>query len=133
MTRVSTIGLSDARLAVPFYVLEQEPVVNYVLAGQRIVVFYNPDTLSVLGEKVIASARQVGSTGVFMASVAGRDLTFRMEDGDSLDDAGDQWSSLGEAVSGPLKGTRLTPVVHTDGFWFSWAAFNPGTAVYLGG
>lgn len=123
MTRVSTIGLSDARLAVPFY----------VLAGQRIVVFYNPDTLSVLGEKVIASARPVGSTGVFMASVAGRDLTFRMEDGDILDDAGDQWSSLGEAVSGPLKGTRLTPVVHTDGFWFSWAAFNPGTAVYLGG
>jgi hypothetical protein len=37
---------------------------------------------------------------------------------------------LGQAVAGPLAGTQLTPIVHGDHFWFSWAAFKPDTIIY---
>ena len=34
------------------------------------------------------------------------------------------------AVSGDLEGSQLEELIHTDHFWFSWAAFYPSTAVY---
>jgi hypothetical protein len=37
---------------------------------------------------------------------------------------------LGQAISGPLAGEQLTPVVAVNHFWFSWAAFKPETRVY---
>jgi hypothetical protein len=39
------------------------------------------------------------------------------------------WTSTGEAVSGPLAGARLEPVVHGNHFWFAWAVFFPDTEV----
>ncbi len=40
------------------------------------------------------------------------------------------WNLLGQAVAGPLKGQRLTPVMKVDSFWFGWAAFRPETSIY---
>ncbi|RME46572.1 MAG: DUF3179 domain-containing protein, partial [Chloroflexi bacterium] len=40
------------------------------------------------------------------------------------------WNILGEAISGPMQGKKLTPVVHGNHFWFAWAAFNPETAIF---
>jgi hypothetical protein len=37
----------------------------------------------------------------------------------------------GLATAGPLKGTQLDPVVHGDHFWFAWAAFAPGTRIWM--
>jgi len=37
---------------------------------------------------------------------------------------------LGEAIKGPLAGKKLTPVVHTNSFWFAVAAFKPDTKIY---
>jgi hypothetical protein len=37
---------------------------------------------------------------------------------------------LGQAIDGPLAGAQLTPIVHGDHFWFSWAAFKPDTVIY---
>ena len=39
---------------------------------------------------------------------------------------------LGQAVDGPLKGQQLTPIVHTNVFWFAIAAFMPDTIIYQG-
>jgi len=33
------------------------------------------------------------------------------------------------ATAGPLAGQRLSPIVHGDHFWFSWAAFKPETII----
>ena len=41
-----------------------------------------------------------------------------------------EWNSLGQAVSGPKAGSQLDPVVSTNHFGFSWAAFRPETRVY---
>ena len=73
----------------------------------------------------------LGATGVFDPHLDGRKLTFE-RDGDRIVDreTGSAWNILGQAVDGPLAGQELTPIVHGDHFWFSWAAFKPDTVIY---
>jgi hypothetical protein len=73
----------------------------------------------------------VGSAGVFSRRLDDRTLTFRYE-GDRIVDkqTGSEWSPLGKAVSGELKGKQLERVTSVEHFWFSWAAFKPDTRVY---
>ena len=37
-----------------------------------------------------------------------------------------------EATLGPVKGSKLTPIVHANHFWFAWGAFKPHTKIYAG-
>ncbi len=59
-------------------------------------------------------------------------LTFSLSDGRLTDDRGNRWGFDGQAVSGPLTGTRLTRVAATPSFWFAWVSFNPDTGLYGG-
>ncbi len=45
---------------------------------------------------------------------------------------GSTWDVTGHAIAGPLQGTRLTPLVHGNHFWFPWAAFRPETRTWRG-
>ena len=55
-----------------------------------------------------------------------------IKDGDAIADeqSGSTWNIVGQAIDGPLAGEQLTPIVHGDHFWFSWAAFKPDTIIY---
>jgi hypothetical protein len=118
-------------IAYPYTVLEEVGVVNDSRAGQDLVVFFTPGTASALGARVIANADDVGATGVFDPNLDGQKLTFRVEDGQILDDQTDStWNILGQATEGPLAGESLEHIVHGDHFWFSWAAFKPDTIIY---
>jgi hypothetical protein len=81
----------------------------------------------------MASSRDVGATGVFEPTAAGRPVTFAARDGTFVDEqTGSEWNIEGEATSGALRGTRLKPVPHIDTFWFVWAAFRPDTKIWSG-
>ena len=68
---------------------------------------------------------------VYDRSVDGRPLTFRIDGGRFVDnETGSQWNILGEATQGSPKGTKLTPIVHANHFWFVWGAFKPDTIIY---
>ena len=111
--------------------LEQEPAVNHSVNGRDIVVLFQPGTASALDQSSIADSRDVGATGVFDAVLDGQTLTFRATgDGFVDDQTGSTWNVLGQAVSGPLAGQSLTPIVHGNHFWFAWAAFAPDAVVY---
>jgi len=43
---------------------------------------------------------------------------------------GSHWNALGEAVSGPLKGTRLEAVPGGVHFAFAWLAFRPDSEIH---
>ena len=76
-------------------------------------------------------SRDVGATGVFKPVVDGTRLAFSWRDGAFVDDkTGSRWNLLGRALSGPVAGKQLEPVIHTDTFWFAAAAFNPQTRIY---
>ena len=131
MERVVTVSLNGEDAAYPFASLEQHRVVQDRVGGRPIVVFFARGTTSALDGSSIAGSRDVGATGVFDPTVDGRSLTFKA-DGDRIADAetGSTWPVLGRATGGPLAGKRLTPILHADHFWFSWAVFRPQTRVW---
>ena len=131
--RVAAVSLAGRDVAFPFSVLEQERVVNYNLAGVDLAVFFKPGAQSALDLGSIGESKEVGATAVFSPLAGDRKLTFRDEGGRFLDnETGSVWDLRGQAVSGELAGTQLTPIVHANHFWFAWGAFNPDTEVYTG-
>ena len=134
MERVAALELDGQPVAFPFLTLELEPVVNYSANGRDIVVLFQTGTASALDQSSIAESRDVGSTGVFEATLDGQLLTFRLgADGFTDNETNSVWNVLGQAISGPLAGQSLTPIVHANHFWFAWAAFAPETDIYRGG
>ncbi len=108
--------------AYPFRALSRQPLVNDIVAGRPIVVTFS----------------SAGATGAAFSRTAGtRTLTFvklRRERGDLLMEDREThttWQALsGNAVRGPLAGTRLVQIPSTLAFWFAWKGFYPGTRVW---
>ncbi len=128
---VVTVSLGGEDIAYPYTLLKKRGVVNDTVGGTPIVVFYRPGASSALDAGSVSDGFDLGATGVFSPQLDGRRLTFEASGSDFLDsESGSRWNVLGRAVSGPLAGRRLDPIVHGDDFWFAWAAFKPATRVY---
>ena len=131
--RVVTVSLAEEAIdvAYPLSILAEQRVINDTQGGQDLVVIHTDGTSSALGAGVISEGEDVGATGVFDPHLDGRKLTFS-QDGEHIidEETGSTWNVLGQAVDGPLAGESLTPVVHGDHFWFSWAAFKPETIIF---
>jgi Protein of unknown function (DUF3179) len=131
MERVVTVSIGADDAAYPFSVLQKVHVVNDGVGGRKIVVLFESGVTSALDQSSIAESRDIGTAAVFERTVNGRTLTFVWTAGQVSDQqTGSAWGILGTAVAGPLKGARLTPVVHGQPFWFAWAVFRPNTRVY---
>ena len=132
MERVVALRDGDRSVAIPFSALEDARVVELRLGDRDVVVFWAPGTASAVDRGSIKKGRDVGSSVVFEATTEGRALTFEpAEDGRFRDkETGSLWNVSGQAVHGPLAGSRLPEVVHGNHFWFSWAAFLPDTEIW---
>jgi len=49
---------------------------------------------------------------------------------DLVDNEGNVWNILGEAISGSRAGEKLTPTVSYNAYWFAWGAFFPSIRIY---
>ena len=69
----------------------------------------------------------------FRPSTGTRDLTFEVRDGAFVDvETGSQWSIEGTAISGPLQGDRLVPIVRAYVvFWFAFTQLFPNPVLWL--
>jgi len=131
MARVVTVDTDSEAVAFPYDILERDRVVQDTVGGRPIVVFWQQGSASALDAPLVADGRDVGMVQTFSRTVGDQELTFHAgPDGFSDLDTKSTWSFHGVALSGPLKGTALTPVVHINHFWFSWAAFRPETRIY---
>ena len=131
MERVVAVSVGTDDAAYPFGVLQKVHAVNDTVGGREIVVLFEDGVASALDQSSIAGSRDIGTAAVFERMVNGKTLTFTWNaTGVSDQQTGSAWSILGGAVAGPLKGVRLTPVVHGQPFWFAWAVFRPHTRVY---
>ena len=150
--RVAAVELGGESVAYPFLRLEETPVVNDDIGGTPVVVLFSLGTASALDGSDIASARDVGATGVYDRRLGDQTLTFRLDSNAFIDfdrrlgdriltfrldsnafideETGSTWNVLGRAVDGPLTGETLTPIIHANHFWFAWAAFKPETRVW---
>ncbi|MBM3944032.1 MAG: DUF3179 domain-containing protein, partial [SAR202 cluster bacterium] len=157
--RVVALETGGQAVAYPFSLLAEHPVVNDTIGNHDIVIFYAAATLTpfpdrdlfpsgISGsggeavreavEKALAESspadflpsRAVGSAAAYDPTVRGQRLTFFVRDGLIVDSqTGSAWDITGRAVSGPLAGERLAPILHGTHFWFAWAAFHPDTLV----
>jgi hypothetical protein len=132
--RVVTVGEAADAIAFAWSDLRDAGVASAEVAGDHIVVFWEPGTTSALDEALIDESADIGSTGVFRPMVDGRELTFERAggpDGAIRDlETGSEWSVTGIAIAGELAGRQLEPVVHGNHFWFAWAAFTPDTRIW---
>jgi hypothetical protein len=133
--RVVSVGQGGNSLAFPYTALAKIGVVETSVGGEPVVVFWVAGTASPLDTQDILG-HDVGATGRKTPVAAGRPLTFHRDGGANApivdSETGSTWSVTGLATAGPLKGTQLDPVVHGDHFWFAWAAFAPGTRIWMG-
>ena len=128
---VVTVSLGGEDVAYPYTLLKKLRVVQDSVGGTPIVVLYRPGTSSGLDTGNVADGFDLGASGVFSPQLNGRRLTFKANGSDFVDaEIGSHWNLLGRAVSGPLVGGQLEPIVHGDEFWFAWAAFKPATRIY---
>ena len=139
--RVVALKVEGQAVAYPFALLERHPVINDSVEGRALVVFkagctlspflgLDPDAPAGVPGADVERGRVVGSTAVYEPDIDGRRLTFKEAEGAIVDEeTGSTWNILGHAVDGPLRGRRLTPVLHGNHFWFAWAAFNPDTII----
>lgn len=115
--------LNGEFVAYPVTAMRQTPVVNDVVGGAPIVVLYDKE-------------HDIGQ--IYRRNVGGQILTFldvTPPDGGSLvvmdSETGSTWNVSGHALSGLLETETLKPAPHWNQlFWFSWAAFKPGSRVY---
>ena len=155
LERVLALSFDEEAIAYPFSLLREHPVLNDSFAGHDLVIFFvggtlspfpevdsSPDprfgiinqlkakALAELPEEAFIPNRPVGSSAVYRPELDGRKLTFEERNGTVVDiQTGSTWNVLGLSVAGPLRGRRLTPVLHGNHFWFAWAAFFPETQV----
>ncbi len=135
MERVVSLGDADEGLAVPFSLLQELHIANVEVAATEAVVLWAPGTTSALDELEIAEAADIGSAIAYSPVVDGQRLTFEPGDepGTFRDaETGSTWNIGGEAIDGPLAGTAMEIVPHTNIFWFAWAAFVPDTDIWEG-
>ena len=133
MERVLHVTAGDAERIYPFGAFAEEPVVNDEVGGEPVVVMSRGGTLSVLDKNRIADSRRIPSAAAYSRRLEERVLEFELRDGRIADSTtGSIWNLFGEAVDGPLSGSRLTPLSKGDHFAFAWLAFHPDADVYGG-
>ena len=101
---------------------------NTAIGGDPVVIFWKSGQATALEEGEISEGRDVGSVGVFLATVDEQTLSFTAT-GDRFRDeeTGSEWLVTGEAVAGELAGQRLERIHHLDTFWFAFSTYQPGT------
>lgn len=116
------LRLDGEAKAYPFSVLNNEPVVNDVVADIPVAVFFDKSRLT---GTVFNRAFEDGTLLTFEA---GPSATVVIDD-----QTRSEWDALtGEALSGPLAGSQLAQVPITYSFWFGWADYHVGGTVYQG-
>lgn len=133
MARLVGVEVASEGRAYPYDLLEQQRVINDTLGGRQLAVFWSPGVVSAVDTAEIGTGEDVGETEVFARTAAGKTLTFEpAPDGRFRDqETGSLWQH-GQAVSGPLQGEQLEPLVHHDVFWFVWSAFKDEGDLYEG-
>ena len=118
--------------AYPFTTLRVARVINDAVGETPIVIFFQGGVATALGDRVIDTARDIGTAGMYQATLDGKVLHFVANDdgGFSDEETGSTWNAFGTAIAGELKGSQLEWIDAFPHFWFAWAAFHPETEVY---
>lgn len=138
-TRVLGARIGAQAISWTYPGLRAAQIDEQLVGSLPVLAVFRPAVSSIGENSDLRRAPDAGSAGLFAAEAAGRRLDFRWQRSAAhpegvLRDAqtGSDWSSDGQAIAGPLRGTRLTVLPHLDTYWYVWAAFYPDTRVWPG-
>lgn len=116
-TQVLGITHDGSAKAYPLPVVRERGLVNDTVGDLPVVVTVGPDETSLFG---------------FVRRADGETLSFERTNPRRMTGGGSTWSvTSGEALDGPLQGTKLEPATDRGQmFWFAWADFNPDSAIF---
>ncbi len=133
LSRVVGVGIEQEDVAYPFHLIEAAGAINDQVDGEPIVVIWGaPETADALDASSIANGRSVGTGVAYLSTVDGDTLTFAAIGDDRFvdEETGTTWTLLGDAIEGPLAGSRLQLAPHRNEFWFAFQAFFPDARVW---
>lgn len=131
MQKVIAVVIDERQKVYPYELTRESGAINDEFAGQEIVVMHTGGAASAMDAQRIEESKEAGSTGVFLRQVEGRTLHFSLENGTIVDrETGSTWDISGQAVDGPLDGTRLETVQSGDYFAFAWLVFYPDSIIH---
>ncbi len=156
-TLVVGIRTETASTAIVREDLSAKGAINFELEGLSLTAWHIAGTNSALDTSEIARGIDIGSVAVFERQIdscalpedagnafgtgtdsSGTDgsdcgikiLEFELVEGEIRDKQTESvWNIFGEAISGDLAGSGLTPREFLDTFWFAWSGFNPDTSI----
>ncbi|NIN68938.1 MAG: DUF3179 domain-containing protein, partial [Anaerolineae bacterium] len=76
MARVLTVDLNGEAVGYPYEALQEVHVVNDLVGGESIVVFWAPGTASALNSATVADGDDVGAGTTYSRELDGETLTF---------------------------------------------------------
>ena len=113
--RVIGVRIGESARAYPYSLLKQRPVINDLLDGTELLVWFDRDS-----EAGLAYERRVAERALTFAPIEGEPLQLVDLETNSV------WDPfLGIAVEGALKGEQLLPVVASSAFEFGWIGYFP--------
>lgn len=131
LQKVIGVRIGDQQKAYPYPASQSEKVIHDHLADEPIVVFHIEGARSALDAPEISDSRRDGSTGAFFRIANGKTLTFYYDGSEIKDrETGSTWNIAGKAVSGPMAGEKLEPLIFGDYFAFAWLVFWPETEIF---
>ncbi len=116
-TLVYGVNFNGIAKAYPEDEIRNIRILNDEVGGEELLILWHP-------EKNVVS--------IYSRTITQRVLEFELLDGKLFDvQTGSEWNFNGVAISGELSGEDLQVVVAPAHFWFAWAAFNPGTLLFI--
>jgi hypothetical protein len=111
----------SAEKAYPYGLLGERTAFNDIVRERPIVVVYDQSA-----EMALAFDRRSGSETLTFEVADTSGFPFHLRDVET----GSRWTLDGEAVDGPLAGSRIEQVATFSAMWFAWAAFHPQTELF---
>lgn len=133
--RLLAVGTGPDPVAVPYRTLRRHAVGGRAaivtrVGGSPAVVLWQRGTTSVIDAGRVEDSRDVGAAMAYSPVLEGRRVSIEATPRGFVDrETSSRWTIFGRAVSGPLRGSRLEPLVAVDHLWFEWAAFHPDARV----
>ena len=136
------VVLAGTAKAYPFQAIADETVINDSLAGNFLLVTFDP-----ISETAGAFDRRVEDrylTFQLLPKLALQSINEKEGQGTLIEEGypgeeflmtdqetGSTWQALtGRAINGPLAGTALKRLPSLNSFWFAWSDFHPGTELF---
>jgi hypothetical protein len=130
LARVLAVRAGDRTLAVPYSLLRRRSVIDTRIGGHPVAIFYQRAVLSPLDATRIDNSREVGTAVAYDRRLGMRTLFFDGVHGRAVDrQTRSVWDISGRAVSGPLRGRALRPLMQNSQFWFALSAFVPHVGI----